>query len=45
MIITRKTQNKNIGRVKIVHSYPMFKLPRAEPGDKRNIIMWTEREG
>jgi hypothetical protein len=23
----------------------MVKLPRAEPGDKRNIIMWAEREG
>jgi len=23
----------------------MVKLLRAEPGDKRNIIMWIEREG
>jgi len=23
----------------------MVKLPRAEPGDTRNIIMWTEGKG
>ena len=26
----------------MVKCYSMVKLPRAEPGDTRNIIMWTE---
>jgi hypothetical protein len=31
--------------VKVIHSYTMVELTRAERGDKRKIIMWTERKG
>ena len=44
MIISRKNLKQNKGGVKVIHSYRMFELPRAEPRDKRNVIMWTERE-
>jgi hypothetical protein len=29
----------------VVQHYSMVKLRRAEPGDTRNIIMWTEGKG
>jgi hypothetical protein len=40
MIIIRKTQTKTIeGGKSVVHRHCMVNLTRAEPGDKRNIIM------
>jgi hypothetical protein len=46
MVIKRKIENKTIGGVKVVaRRCAMVKLPRAERGNKRNIIMWTEGQG
>jgi len=37
------TKTKQYEGVKVVvQQYSMVKLQRAEPGDTRNIIMWTE---
>ena len=33
-----------IGTGKSQSSFSMVKLPRAETGDKRNIIMWNKRQ-
>jgi len=44
MIINKKYTS--IGKVKVVvQRSSTVQLPRAEPGGKRNIIMWTERQG
>jgi hypothetical protein len=39
-------QNKTIVGVKVTSQrYSMVKLPRAERGDKSNIIMWIAGQG
>jgi len=37
-------QNKIIVRGKSQSPFSMVKIPHAETGDKRNIIMWNQRQ-